>query len=262
MSQHEHGHGQGNGHSHHILSEGLALKVLLTLLFLTVVTVVSAQFDFGALNFPLAMLIASVKGALVCLIFMGLKYDAKENSAIFFTSFIFMGIFLALTFSDLLTRGDVHVKGPLVPQTSQKSKFTKAWVSTPELVSHGKEVYQQQCVVCHGAEGNGQGPAAAGLNPKPRDFTQAAAWINGRKPTQIFQTLTKGLNTMPAFGSMSTDDRWALVHFVRQFGPHESEKDTAADFAKAGIDPNSDDGGAGGEKSIPVGLAIDQISED
>ena len=38
------------------------------------------------------------------------------------------------------------------------------------LNSRGRLVYQVYCVACHGAEGHGDGPAAAGLKPPPRDF--------------------------------------------------------------------------------------------
>jgi mono/diheme cytochrome c family protein len=34
----------------------------------------------------------------------------------------------------------------------------------------GAQVFQTYCVTCHGAEGKGDGPAAAGLNPKPAAF--------------------------------------------------------------------------------------------
>lgn len=249
-------------HQHHILSKEMALKVWGALIVLTVVTVAVARVDLGALNFVVAMLVASVKAALVCLFFMGLKYDHKENAVIFSTSFIFLTIFMILTFGDLLTRGDVYVKGSIVPEgtVQQKSKFANAWVASPELVAKGKELYAAQCATCHGAEGKGNGVAAAGLNPKPRNFAAAEGWKNGRKPSQIFGTLTKGLGGMPAFGSSSTDDRWALTHFVRTLGPHEGEKDAPADLAKVGIDPTKADGGGGGEKSIPVGLAIEQLS--
>ena len=157
------------------------------------------------------------------------------------------------------------MKGPIVPESASgpaKSKFKKAWIATPELVAHGKEQFQAQCVACHGAEGQGNGPAAAGLNPKPRNFTSADNWKNGRKPSQIFGTLTKGLNAMPSFASLPSDDRWSLVAFIRTLGPHEGEKDSDADLKKVGIDPASEDGGGGGEKSIPVGVAIDQMSEE
>jgi caa(3)-type oxidase subunit IV len=252
---------------HHILSNSMAFKIWGLLIVLTFVTVAVAQVDLGALNFAVAMLVASVKASLVCMFFMGLKYDHKENTVIFSTSFIFLTIFMILTFGDLLTRGEVYwdMKGSPIPEGAvaqvSKSKFEKAWVASPELIAHGKEQFQNQCVVCHGAQGEGNGAAAAGLNPKPRNFTKADNWKNGRKPSQIFGTLTKGLNTMPAFGTLPPDDRWALAHYVRSLGPHESEKDSSEDLKKIGIDPSKADGGGGGEKSIPIGLSVELMSE-
>jgi cytochrome c oxidase cbb3-type subunit 3 len=38
-------------------------------------------------------------------------------------------------------------------------------------VEQGKKLYGQFCTSCHGQSGKGDGPAAAALNPKPRDHT-------------------------------------------------------------------------------------------
>ncbi len=268
MSNNNNHHKKDSHHQHHILTNAMAFKVWGALIGLTFITVAVAQIDLGALNFAVAMLVASIKATLVCMFFMGLKYDHKENTVIFTTSIIFLSIFMILTFGDLITRGDVYVKdGKIIPEsftagTVVKSKFTKPWISTPELIAHGKEQFQNQCVVCHGAEGKGNGAASAGLNPKPRNFTAAEGWKNGRRPSQIFYTLSNGLGGMPSFASAPSDDRWGLVHYVRSLGPHENEKDTPADFKKIGIDPDKADGGGGGEKVIPVDFAIDQMIAD
>jgi mono/diheme cytochrome c family protein len=37
-------------------------------------------------------------------------------------------------------------------------------------VAKGKEIFSQRCVACHGSTGQGDGPASASLNPKPRRF--------------------------------------------------------------------------------------------
>jgi caa(3)-type oxidase subunit IV len=262
MSQDNKKHDDHAGH--HILSDKTAFNTWIGLLVLTFITVAVAQIDLGALNFTVAMLVASVKASIVCMFFMGLKYDDKENTVIFSTSLIFLSVFMILTFGDLLTRGDIKVKGSIIPEgavAQTQSKFQKAWVSSPELIAHGKEQFKLQCATCHGDAGAGNGIAAAGLNPKPRNFTVTDGWKNGRKPSQIFTTLTKGLNTMPVFNSLPAEDRWAIAHYVRTFGAHENEKDSAADLAKVGVDPTKADGGGGSaEKSIPVDVAIDIIS--
>ena len=49
----------------------------------------------------------------------------------------------------------------------------------------GKPIYMQQCMVCHGVSGKGDGPAGKNLNPKPTDFTAAvpddARWFKATK---------------------------------------------------------------------------------
>lgn len=246
-------------HSHHILPEGSAVKVWIGLLILTVVTVGVAQFNLGVLNFPVAMLVATVKAALVVMFFMGMRWDTTENRIIFLGSLVFVAIFIVLTFADFLTRGDVYVKGPVVAESKGVSKFKKPWVSSPELLAHGKAAFDMQCASCHGPKGMGDGVAAAALNPKPKNFTDGAGWKNGRKPTEVFGTLTKGLGGMPSFGSLPADDRWALAHYVLAFGP-PAPKDTLDDFKKAGIDPNSDGGGAA-ESVLPIEFTIERMAE-
>jgi caa(3)-type oxidase subunit IV len=249
------------GH-HHILSNKIAYQIWGILITLTLITVGVAQIDLGAWNFAVAMVVATIKATLVCMFFMGLKYDHRENTVIFCTSFIFMSIFGILTFGDLLTRGDVYVKGSILPPPTGmvKSKFKNPWIATPEMVAHGHEQFLAQCVTCHGPLGLGNGPASAALNPKPRNFTSADNWKNGRKPSQIFGTLTKGLNAMPSFGSLPSDDRWSLVAYVRTLGPHAGEVDSPADLAKIGIDPTKGDAG-GGEKIVPIDVAMDDMSD-
>ena len=48
------------------------------------------------------------------------------------------------------------------------------------------QVFTQRCAVCHGASGKGDGAGAAALNPKPRDYSDAA-W----QKSVTDETLTK-----------------------------------------------------------------------
>lgn len=96
----------GNEHheEHHIVPAPLLTKVLFALLFLTVLTVVTAQMHLGALAGLVAFLIAGVKAYLVMAYFMGLKYDSFSNRMIFASGFIFLFIMFIFCFLDILTR--------------------------------------------------------------------------------------------------------------------------------------------------------------
>ena len=90
--------------NHHTVSFRTYLNVLLALLVLTVVTVAAAQVDFGAWNGLIAMLIAAVKGALVLLYFMHLKYDDKIYWAVLGSGVFFVIILFLFSKIDTATR--------------------------------------------------------------------------------------------------------------------------------------------------------------
>jgi len=92
---------------HHISSIKLLSIVFGGLVFLTVLTVLTAQIDLGSLNVPLAMVIATTKASLVVVIFMALKWDNKVNTAIFGIGILFVMVFIAFTLFDTLNRGDL-----------------------------------------------------------------------------------------------------------------------------------------------------------
>ena len=249
-------------HHHHILPTSVAVGVGIALLILTVVTVVISRVDLGSLNFFVAMLVATIKASLVTLFFMNLLYDHRENGVIFGTSVLFLAIFIVLAGTDIFFRGDVYVKGPLIAEA--KSKLKDPWVSTPQLVSKGKEIFALQCASCHGAEGKGNGAAAAGLRLPPRNFTSDQGWKNGRKPSMVFKTLKEGLPAdspvMPSFSTLAADDRWAVVHYVLSLSPTAPGTDTAEDFKLAGIN-TSGGGEEKAEASIPVGAAMKLLAQ-
>jgi caa(3)-type oxidase subunit IV len=243
-----------HGH-HHIVPDKVALTIGAALLVLTLVTVKVSYF-------LVAMAIATTKALLVALFFMNLLYDRRENGVIFGTAFLFLAIFFILTSTDLFFRGDVYLHGPIAAAQS-KSKLKKPWVSTPELIAHGKELFMVQCVACHGPDGKGDGPAAAALNPHPRNFTQDKDWVNGRRETMVFKTLKEGVagSAMASFATLSSDDRWALAAYVLSLGPQPVPKDAPADFAKIGVNPNAEGGGEVEAVTVPVEVAMKDLAQ-
>jgi mono/diheme cytochrome c family protein len=87
-------------------------------------------------------------------------------------------------------------------------------------------------VGCHGEKGDGNGPAAAMLIVKPRDFTKGVFKFrttpSGSLPTDadIERTLLHGIRTtsMPEWSLLTSRDRTALVAYVKTFYPDWSTR--------------------------------------
>jgi cytochrome c oxidase cbb3-type subunit I/II len=96
---------------------------------------------------------------------------------------------------------------------------------TPRVLERGREVYLSRCVGCHGEKGDGNGPAAAFLEPRPRNFTLPAFKFrttpSGSLPTDgdLFRTLTRGVRwtAMPTWHELPDKDRLAALQFVKTF---------------------------------------------
>jgi mono/diheme cytochrome c family protein len=70
----------------------------------------------------------------------------------------------------------------------------------------GKAIYKAQCVVCHGQKGQGDGPAAVALNPRPSVITQAAR-VGKLPDDSLVLIVTTGRGGMPGFGKILTPDQ-------------------------------------------------------
>jgi mono/diheme cytochrome c family protein len=88
-------------------------------------------------------------------------------------------------------------------------------------VAAGQAVFTTNCVPCHGVSGKGDGPIGLTLNPRPADLTIHA--VPGvHSDGQLFEWITNGFpgSVMPAFRTtLSDDDRWNLVNYIRTFAP-------------------------------------------
>ena len=97
----------------------------------------------------------------------------------------------------------------------------KAPKKTPELLNQGKKVYEQNCSPCHGAKGDGKGPAGVVLKPPPNDFNNPLReWPKTKgDPNKIFEVITKGVpnSAMVKWDQLSEKERWALVYTVLSF---------------------------------------------
>jgi mono/diheme cytochrome c family protein len=84
-------------------------------------------------------------------------------------------------------------------------------------IAAGKETYAQNCAVCHGVGGKGDGPSAVALNPKPFDLTvHARLHAEG----ELFWWISNGIQGtgMPAWTGLSDLQKWQVVQYIRTLG--------------------------------------------
>ena len=90
--------------SAHILPTRIYYTIFGILMLCTYLTVQISVLDLGPLNVIAALAIAVFKAALVVLFFMHVKYSTRLTWAVVLGSVFWLGIMLALTMSDYLTR--------------------------------------------------------------------------------------------------------------------------------------------------------------
>ena len=90
---------------------------------------------------------------------------------------------------------------------------------SPEVIAHGKFVYENVCIVCHGPRGAGDGNLTL-LFPKPPSLmTQRVRdWPDG----EIFHRPMRGQGSMPSHArQVDARDVWSVVHYIRQLQSEE-----------------------------------------
>jgi mono/diheme cytochrome c family protein len=91
--------------------------------------------------------------------------------------------------------------------------------ATPESIASGAALYKRQCVMCHGATGVGDGPAAKSLKGKLPSLMDKAT-MSKLTDVQIHEAITAGKKTqignMPALGKrLKPEEITDIVHYVR-----------------------------------------------
>lgn len=98
----------------------------------------------------------------------------------------------------------------------EEAPVAEAPTLSPELTK-GEELFTQNCTSCHGEKGAGDGPAAASLNPKPRNYkAPAAEWKNGNSVAGITKTLKEGIkgSSMVSYSHLGPEGIDAVAKYV------------------------------------------------
>ena len=98
-----------------------------------------------------------------------------------------------------------------------------AFAADAFAMKHAKHTYDQNCAKCHGIDGKGDGPGAAILDPKPRDFADCKD-MTKRSDAELFKAISQGgvavglSGEMQPWGDQLSDQQiHELIKFVRSF---------------------------------------------
>jgi len=89
-----------------------------------------------------------------------------------------------------------------------------------QTVAKGEKIYAANCVSCHGVTGQGDGPAARGLDPPPANLAWLSRMPMGQWDPLMYWTIAEGGasygTAMPAFKTtLSENDIWAVIGYIQ-----------------------------------------------
>jgi|GEM_PF-488848 len=126
-------------------------------------------------------------------------------------------LFAFLSLSNYLPKGDTPFQ--MDPWVAPKSADA---VKNPlkgddAATATGQQLFSTICFVCHGNQGKGDGINAASLAKKPANLTSAK--VQRQSDGAIFWKISEGNPPMLTFkASLSEEQRWSLVNYVRKLG--------------------------------------------
>lgn len=99
------------------------------------------------------------------------------------------------------------------PYAGKKSPYR---LDDKTILAQGKQIYEDKCAACHGTSGKGDGPAAAALNPKPVNLTDANLMRALPVDCHLF-VLAEGVRgtAMPPWKALGEDALWKVLTYTR-----------------------------------------------
>lgn len=250
-------HEEGHGDSHYV-------KIWAILLVLLIVSVLGPMAEIPILTLVTAFGVAGIKAYLVVRNFMHLGVEPKYIGYLLATGVAFMVLLFAGTAPDVMRH-----EGQRWANLAAQAEVERALGATAPSAGPAEPVapdvaFRQTCAPCHGEGGAGDGAAAASLDPKPANFTDAVFWET-RDVAHVARVLREGgaavgrSALMPGFSAQFDEDAAVeLAEYIQAtFGPAE-----AAVGADAGVEPADTTAGAetaeaaaGGEATPPAAEA-------
>ena len=98
------------------------------------------------------------------------------------------------------------------PEAAAQANPVKA---TSESIGRGRRIYNIDCAMCHGVNGDGKSDLASDMKVKLRDFRDPES-MKERTDGELFYMIKTGKGQMPAEADRAKpDDIWSIVNYIR-----------------------------------------------
>lgn len=207
-------------------------KVYIALVILLAISVAGPHVGIKWLTLVTAFGVALVKANLVVENFMHLKWERVIAKWVLGVAVVLMGLFFFGVAPDVMehqgtrwvnnaaiaavARGipdEEEAGAEMAGEGSDQSDTASTQMAAAPAPAFSPETqFKQVCSACHGMEGKGDGPGAAGLDPKPADFADPAFWADKDDAT-LEKAIREGgasvgkSSAMPAWGSLYNEDQ-------------------------------------------------------
>ncbi|MDH3452427.1 MAG: c-type cytochrome [Gammaproteobacteria bacterium] len=118
---------------------------------------------------------------------------------------------------EMAASGDAHAgHGAHWMAPKQAAARVNPVAATADSIAQGKRIFANNCVTCHGVNGEGDGPLAKGLDPKPANL---AAMATQHPDGDFAWKVAHGRGAMPAWKDiLSERDIWHTVNYIKALG--------------------------------------------
>jgi mono/diheme cytochrome c family protein len=104
------------------------------------------------------------------------------------------------------------------------TKVKNPFPPTAETLAAGEQLFTDNCVLCHGEKGMGDGPGAKTIKVKPANFTDPKVQAS-ETDGSLYWKMTNGRGPMPSWKDVLSDqERWELVGYIRKLGKDAAKK--------------------------------------
>ena len=108
--------------------------------------------------------------------------------------------------------GSIPIDGMRAFNLATADDLTNPINADAASTARGEAVFEDFCVVCHGAAGVGNGPIADKYPAIPALNTGR---LQGFSDGYLFALIAQGRGLMPAYARIPVDKRWDLVNYLR-----------------------------------------------